>query len=33
MSATEREAPRLRALILQHEEPTPPGYVHACPLP
>jgi hypothetical protein len=26
MSSEERPA-RLRALILQHEEPTPPGYV------
>jgi GMP synthase-like glutamine amidotransferase len=25
--ATEAETPRLRALILQHEEPTPPGHV------
>ena len=27
MSGTEREPTPLRALILQHEEPTPPGYV------
>ena len=27
MSATERDPARLRALILQHEEPTPPGHV------
>jgi GMP synthase-like glutamine amidotransferase len=27
MSRTEHEPARLRALILQHEEPTPPGYV------
>lgn len=27
MSGTEREPSRLRALILQHEEPTPPGHV------
>jgi len=27
MNPTEREPARLRALILQHEEPTPPGHV------
>jgi GMP synthase-like glutamine amidotransferase len=27
MSRTERDPERLRALILQHEEPTPPGHV------
>jgi GMP synthase-like glutamine amidotransferase len=27
MSAEEKDAKRLRALILQHEEPTPPGHV------
>lgn len=27
MTAAEREPARLRALILQHEEPTPPGHV------
>ena len=27
MSRTEQEPARLRALILQHEEPTPPGHV------
>jgi GMP synthase-like glutamine amidotransferase len=27
MTGSEREAPQLRALILQHEEPSPPGHV------
>ena len=27
MSRTERDPERLRVLILQHEEPTPPGHV------